>query len=104
MISDKHYILEGKEPKEATLQEWGNWFNTADRHVDRTQINGKDVSTVFLGLDHNYGPGTTPVLFETMIFGLDGHDEYCERYCTWEEAEAGHAKAIQWVKDGCKDD
>jgi hypothetical protein len=31
-----------------------------------------------------------------MIFGGD-HDGYCERYCTWEEAEAGHQKAIELV-------
>lgn len=24
-------------------------------------------------------------------------DGYCERYCSWEEAEAGHQKAIELV-------
>lgn len=28
---------------------------------------------------------------------------YLDRYCTWQEAEEGHKKAIQWVKDTYKD-
>jgi hypothetical protein len=51
------------------------------------------VSTVFLGLDHSFGEGP-PQLFETMIFGGE-HDEYQERYSTWDEAEAGHKKACK---------
>ena len=51
------------------------------------------VSTVFLGLDHGFG-AEEPVLFETMIFGGE-YDEYCERYCTWDEAVEGHAKAVE---------
>lgn len=54
------------------------------------------ISTVFLGLDHSFGMGDTPILFETMIFGLK--DEYCERYSTWDEAEAGHRVAVEFAK------
>jgi hypothetical protein len=25
---------------------------------------------------------------------------YCRRYSTWQEAEEGHRKAIEWVKEG----
>lgn len=34
--------------------------------------------------------------FETMIFGGE-HDQYQERYSTWDEAEAGHKRAIELV-------
>lgn len=89
------YILEGKDPKLVEdVLEWGKWFETANRHVAQTTLpNGTRVSTVFLGLDHSFSDGE-PILFETMIFGGE-HNEYQERYSTWEEAEAGHKQAVK---------
>ncbi|HEY4383371.1 MAG TPA: hypothetical protein VGN34_02695 [Ktedonobacteraceae bacterium] len=55
------------------------------------------VSTVFIGLDHNFRGGD-PLLFETMIFN-DREDLHCNRYHTWGEAEAGHAEAVEWAKE-----
>jgi hypothetical protein len=88
------YILEGKMPKLVEdVLEWGRWFETADRHVAKTVLpNGVKVSTVFLGLDHSFSGGQ-PILFETMIFGGE-HDQYQERYHTWEKAELGHKRAV----------
>lgn len=93
----KQYILEGHKPIEVeNVIEWAQWFEKADRHVKKTDLpNDVSVSTVFLGLDHSFFGGT-PILFETMIFGGE-HDEYQERYATWEEAEAGHQRAIDLV-------
>ena len=94
------YILEGKEPKlvDDTL-EWGRWFETANRCVAKTNLtNNVRVSTVFLGLDHSFGGGT-PILFETMIFG-GKHNDYQERYASWEEAEAGHLQAVKLASNG----
>ena len=51
------------------------------------------ISTVFLGLDHNPTGRGQPVLFETMIFG-GWHDEFQVRYRTYDEAEAGHKRAV----------
>jgi len=89
------YILEGKSPKPVDdIFLWGKWFETADRRVAFTKMwLGVEVSTVFLGLSHQYGCGP-PILFETMIFGGE-HNEYQERYSTWEEAEAGHKQAVK---------
>ena len=57
------------------------------------------VSTVWLGMDHNFfsdsGP---PIVFETMVFGL-ADDEYQERYATEEAALAGHDRALALVRD-----
>lgn len=94
------YILEGKIPKLVDdVFEWGEWFETADRKVARTVLpNDVEVSTVFLGLDHNFSGGV-PILFETMIFGGE-HDGYQERYATWEEAEAGHKQAVAKAEGG----
>jgi hypothetical protein len=91
-----HYILKGKEPVSASLLEWGQWFGTADRHVNKTKVGDVDISTVFLGIDHNYGSGP-PLLFETMAFG-GKLDQECERYSTWIQAEQGHQAMVERVK------
>ena len=98
MKTNGKYILKGKKVvPEYDLMKWGKWFETAERHVADTKIGKVRVSTVFLGLDHNWGMGK-PILFEMMVFG-GKHDQYQERYHTWEEAERGHQKALKMVKD-----
>ena len=73
------YILDGHTPVEETdLLKWAKWFENADRRVALTEYPEGRISTVFLGLDHN--------------FGCDG------RCSTWEEAEAMHAEAVEHVK------
>jgi hypothetical protein len=93
------YILDGHTPVEATsLLEWAEWTekNREARRVAIDMIDNVKVSTVFLGLDHNWGDGP-PILFETMIFGgpSDGFQDRCS---TWEEAEAMHLKAIKMLE------
>lgn len=94
------YILNGKIPQaESDIMIWGKFMESGDRIVKQTELpNGVRVSTVFLGIDHSHSYifGGEPLLFETMIFGGE-HDEYCERYSTWEEAEAGHQRAIELI-------
>lgn len=58
-----------------------------------------EVSTVFLGLDHNHRAVGPPQIFETMVFG-GMHDQFCERYATWEEAEEGHERTVNAVIKG----
>lgn len=50
------------------------------------------VSTIFLGIDHGYGGA--PLLFETMIFGGQ-HDQWQNRYRTFQAAKDGHAEALK---------
>ena len=100
-IDRDKYILEGHTPVPVDdVMEWGKWFEHADRVV-QVDILGTfeeiTVSTVFLGLDHSFGMGPIPVLFETMIFG-GPHDQYQERYATWDEAVAGHQVALKLAK------
>lgn len=85
--------------------EWGAWMEETrendGRRVGSDNVNGHWVSTVFLGVDHQYGDGP-PLVFETMVFPSEENmrEEYMERYSTLEEAEAGHARAVQGVMDG----
>jgi hypothetical protein len=61
------------------------------------------VSTVFLGLDHNWdniihGGDGPPVLFETMVFWDGPLGGEGKRYATWEEADRGHEDLVWKVR------
>src|SRR5262245_52935340 len=91
------------------LHEWGVWFGTpGNRIVRQDELGPFFISTVFLGLDHNWSGRGMPLLFETMVFGVDlswsaaegwrwgrGDECYCRRYRTWNEALAGHMKCLR---------
>ena len=94
-----YYILDGKTPKPAAdALEWARAFQSMNRRVAEDFVGDVHVSTVFLGIDHNWGQRNQPVLFETMVFG-GKYDQEQERYCTWDEAEAGHQRWLAKVKE-----
>ena len=92
-----YYILKDKKiVKTNDINVWGKFFESKDRIVKQeTLSNGLRVSTVFLGIDHNFGEGE-PLLFESMVFGAD--EEIQERYSTYEQAEEGHKKLVEKYK------
>jgi hypothetical protein len=103
-VSDK-YLLVGQTPVPCVdLLTWAREFETMDRRVAETTVGDFWVSTVFLGLDHNWGHRGSPLLFETMVFPADkdtrGLDIHCERCSTWLEAEAQHARIVEEVRSG----
>lgn len=87
-----------KYGKPLSLMEWGDLMgNIAYKRIAETTLpDGKWVSTVWLGLDHNWQYGR-PLIFETMVFSKhgDGGELDMERYSTLEEAEAGHKKMVE---------
>lgn len=102
----RYFILEIRDgfilEKAVDLQEWADWFQKAsetenswpNRFVMRTWIGSIFVSTVFLGINHRYGPGT-PLIYETMVF-LNWGNTYCRQCGTYREAVAQHRKAL-WL-------
>lgn len=95
MTGPQWYILVDREPIPVADREWYLWRSEdfARCIVAKTKIDDAvEVSTVFLGLDHNYGDGP-PILFETMIFG-GPHDHWQDRYHTWTQAVAGHDQVV----------
>ena len=61
-MTDKYILNENHDPVLCSdLMEWGRWLETADRHVAQDEIGDVRVSTVFLGLDHNFGGGSPSV-------------------------------------------
>jgi hypothetical protein len=109
-----YYILKGREPVEVTLDEWSRWFATNERHVADEAIGNFRISTVFLGINHNFSfsgdeDDRPPILFETMIFMVtedqqtrerwpDWASTYQTRCATWSEAETMHQIAVALVK------
>lgn len=111
-MSEKNSIYykldENKNVVPSTMKEWASFIGdrlpTNYKHVCDEIVDGKRVSTVFIGLGINFDPhSNVPIVFETMVFD-GGRDIYMDRYSTWKEAEEGHKKAVEWVKNGCKKD
>ena len=97
----RYFRLKGRTVEECTQEEWADRHRNRDtRIIAQERIGDYFLSTVFLGMDHGYGIGQ-PVLFETMVFAknddFEDFEDYQDRYCTYEEAEAGHEAAVQWV-------
>jgi hypothetical protein len=56
-----------------------------------------EVSTVWLGVNHNFAGDGPPIIFETMVFGSGDGDQWMQRYATEAEARAGHAETVTIV-------
>lgn len=91
----------GNPIEEPDVLKWAVWFEThgKEKIVQHDNLPGGIlVSTVFLGINHNWGSGP-PILWETMIFGGKwDKEEYQERYHTKEEALEGHTMALALAK------
>ena len=92
--------------------EWAKLFSDEEykiiaKHTQTTQFAGVTVSTVWLGIDHNFLQEGKPMIFETMVFrnqegvSLD-MDEITYRYSTEKQALAGHDicvyNAWRWIR------
>jgi hypothetical protein len=73
---------------------WGREMekNRPQCRVAETFVGPHRISTVFLWLDYGFGFGP-PMLFETMVFTFSRGGDM-DRYSTWDEAEAGHARMV----------
>jgi hypothetical protein len=107
MMDENHQVIPARD-----VYQWAEFFEN-NRAVAATNINGLYVSTIFLGIDHAFGFGGPPILFETMIFASEKYDPpenlanildwahgYQTRYCTWDEAVKGHENIITIIREG----
>lgn len=98
MKHDKYILDETGSPvAQPDLMEWAVWFDKSNRHVAKETIGEATISTVFLGMDHQWGDGP-PVLWETMVFGgsMDQEQDRCSG--SREDAEAMHKRMVDRVK------
>lgn len=113
-MRDRHWILDpnGEPIPAINFIVWAQWFdrNDADaRRVAETRTKLFWVSTVFLGLDHNFLGDGPPLTFESMAFRqprardiravipespLIEAEELCDRYTTRAQALAGHSQMV----------
>jgi hypothetical protein len=87
-----------REGNPLDVREWARLFEDRDyKRVRNTILGDINVSTVWLGIDHSYGAGGDPIIFETMVFGTDDEERYCVRYSTEDDAIIGHIAAVEHV-------
>jgi hypothetical protein len=78
-----------------SLMDWAHKFEDVEyKRVARYQNLFVLVSTVWLGLDHNF-TGGTPLIFESMAFSRFGASIDCQRYSTLDEALKGHKAMVK---------
>ena len=90
-----------KEGNKITRDEWVELFDNDEyRRIGLTEVeSGKVISTVWLGLDHNFGLGSL-MMFETLVFQEQGYfgDEECHRYSTLDQAIEGHNEVVNRLR------
>jgi hypothetical protein len=122
-----HWILDGdRSLKKVDLMTWAQWFETNDRRLRREVAGGYWISTVFLGLNQQYGEGP-PLIFETLVAVADGdgpkyepaktvevdgmkiefpcggiHGVHMARYSTYDQAIEGHEAVVERIRGGWK--
>jgi hypothetical protein len=85
---------ENRTVLETDQVKWGEFFGSDRRLVNQHELGESFVSTVFLGIDHNFSGVGPPLLFETLVQGGPMND-HMERYSTWDEAVAGHCSVLR---------
>ncbi len=81
------------------LFEWARDLENREYQVVRQETlpNGYWVSTVWLGLDHDFTGKGPPLIFETMVrnTALGEWEDFQERYSTENDAIIGHMNAVE---------
>lgn len=72
----------------------GAWYGRVAYDV----VGNCEVSTVWLGLNHNFGSSGRPLIFETMVFNPGGDGMDTRRYPDLASAQAGHAECVQFLR------
>ncbi len=97
MLEGFYVLDEDNKPVLASdIKKWAEFFESEKRVIAQDRVRDARISTVFLGLDHNFLSEGPPILFETMIFG-GRFDQNQYRYSTYDDARSGHNLAIRMV-------
>jgi hypothetical protein len=104
MFNEGGYWLVGTEVEPVIdFTQWGVGFEKSEKRIARTKFPEAIVSTVFLGLDHNFDDdeNAPPILFETMVFPIVDDipqmgEIYGDRCSTYAEALRMHTEGMIW--------
>lgn len=104
------YVLIGQTPVpvENSMELAAMFNDESQRRVALTKVGPVTISTVFLGINHQFADGP-PILFETMAWIDMEHEAYGKKWdrswedyqtrcSTWLEAEEMHRQAIEHFK------
>lgn len=91
------------------LEEYGfrKGFDWSKRFKKKTKVGDFEISTVDLGINHQWDESKPPLYYETMIFTNDIKKKnpfayFQQRYSTEKEAKEEHKKVVQMVKEYIK--
>lgn len=97
----KSFLFFNQDGENIDIEDGVKFFESdAKRRIALTRINNLTISTVFLVIDHGAGSGR-PVLFESIVFKAS-NPIFTQRYCTKEEAKAGHDKLVEQYSGALK--
>lgn len=91
-------LMETKHRSRRTAEDGWSTPDEDPTRVAIDRIGNVRVSTVWLGLNHNWGDGP-PLIFETTVFG-GTWDQWQERYSTKEQALKGHHRVCEAIRAG----
>jgi hypothetical protein len=87
------------------VKAWAKLFEDNDYKIIKQEYTPKGkywISTVWLGIDHSFGGNSTPLIFESMVFGAkhgkhDFSQDYDQmRYPSEKLALAGHETLLKY--------
>lgn len=92
-----------REGTPVTMERWVELRQRGWEYIvlAKTWVGDLEVSTVWLGLNHQFGDGP-PLIFETMIFDRARVDAmgFQARYSTEQQARDGHDEAVDRLQRG----
>jgi len=97
------YIFVDRQIKAVEYEEWDAWLRhewktgQKDMCISRTQVNGRDVYTRFLGMDLRGPDASEPIFFETMVLP---RCVYSKRCSTYEQSLEQHKRVVELVESG----
>lgn len=92
-----------KDGRNITLDQYCDLLESDPKYifVKQEQVGEFFVSTVWLGVNHNFIDDSLPLIFETIIFkGEERSTTEIWRYATIEEAIENHDAAVSDLKNG----
>ena len=99
-ILDRNHVPVQIGNDQSDINHYLQWMSESDNIiVRRDSIGLVHVSTVFLGMDHEWRQDHQhqPVLFETMVFDSKAFKGKQQRCCTWDQALTQHGQVLASV-------
>jgi hypothetical protein len=85
-----------RKGKPITQDEWRRLFSDKKYQVlKQTKVGDRLVSTVWLGLNNNFGAGGMPIIFETLVLDDSCGEDDAARYSTEAQAMRGHKEFVR---------